>query len=326
MELKEVIKNTQKELKDNESKWKSKYEGYFSNSENNLKDILDRRSKFYKRGKLSVYSSIGKAKDNSRFFDLRFQGQSVGNVKVESDGNVLLIISKEHYKKNSSDKYLENYPKDICKEGEYKWKSKVSTEFRKYFESCSDKKKHPEHRFENLILKEFAKNESSKKSLIGIQPVTIGTKSDLFFQMPTPLSASGNSIKYSDGKGGIDILARRKGKLTIIELKDEYNSDGGPDTVIRQAIAYATFITELCKTKAQYKFWKICGFNNIPTGKETLNVAVMLPDPSDNSKPSFAGTTLSVPGSEMKLNLHYILFDKEKVKITRTSFNVHQDT
>ena len=52
-------------------------------------------------------------------------------------------------------------------------------------------------------------------------------------------------IKYSKGHGGIDILARRGGHLVIFELKDEYKKEEGPEKVMSQAIAYATFITEL---------------------------------------------------------------------------------
>jgi len=58
--------------------------------------------------------------------------------------------------------------------------------------------------------------------------------------MPTPLTASGSNIVYSGGRGGIDILARYNHRLTVIELKDEYNPKEGPDKVISQALAYAT--------------------------------------------------------------------------------------
>ena len=108
---------------------------------------------------------------------------------------------------------------------------KNSKALRKYFGTDPGKEGHPEHKYENLLLNELFKSVGRLKSLKFIQPITIGK--DLFFQMPTPLTASGKEIKYSDGHGGIDILARRKsGKestMTVFELKDEYKDTESPD-------------------------------------------------------------------------------------------------
>ena len=95
-----------------------------------------------------------------------------------------------------------------------------------------------------------------------------------------------------------------------------------PTKVIKQAIAYATFLIELCKTSAREDFWKLCGFNDITHGNETINVSVLLPDPEKNVKElSFVNQELEVPGSKMKIILHYTFFriEDETAIITRTS-------
>jgi len=316
----EVIVKTQAELMSNESKWKERFEDYMSKTVANLNSITEKRKKFHKWGNLSVYYSIGQAKDASNYFDLRYEGQSVGKVCVARDGSVFLSISKMQYDNNSNVKYFDGYPAMVCTPGRYGWNSREARAFRNYFKSNPGKEGHPEHKYENLLLKELSGKSSKTKSLVNIQPVTIGNSTDLFFQMPTPLTASGSDVVYSNGHGGIDILVRRKGRLTVLELKDEYKESEGPDKVINQAIAYATFIVELCKTEARDNFWKLCGFNRKPTREEVINVAILMPDPDGISTPAFAGKQLSVPGSEMKLELNYIFFDKTTATITRSSF------
>ena len=316
----EAIIKTQSELKMNEEKWVSRFSDYLAKSVNNISSIVERRKKFHKWGNLSVYYTIGRAKDDSSAFDLRYQGQSVGEIHVPKNGQVKLSISNKQYENNCNKKYLEGYPSSICLPGTYNWDTTEAKAFRAFFKSNPGKSGHPEHKYENLLLKELSDKYSKTKSLVGIQPVTIGTTTDLFFQMPTPLTASGTDIIYSEGHGGIDILARRNGRLTVLELKDEYKESEGPEKVISQATAYATFLVELCKTDARDDFWKLCGFNNKPTGKEVINVAILMPDPDGKTEPAFAGALLEVPGSEMKLELNYIFFDKKTVKITRASF------
>lgn len=43
-----------------------------------------------------------------------------------------------------------------------------------------------------------------------------------------------------------------------------------------------------------------------------------MPDPKDGSKP-FTGEEVSIPGSNIKLKLHYMFFDKETIEITDSS-------
>lgn len=321
-EFEDVIVTTQEELRDHKSEWEGKYIEYLHNSVINLDSIKNKRQKFHKWGPLSIYYTIGRAKDNSSYFDVRYQGQSVGQISVSNKNEVSLHISKTQYDNNCNHKYIVGYPKELCLPGTYKWKtSKEAKAFRDFFKSDPGKKGHPEHRCENLLLRELSKSDSNNKSLCHIQPVTI-TK-DLFFQMPTPISASGDKPYYSGGKGGIDILARRNGKLVVFELKDQYSSNHEtPTKVIKQAIAYATFLVELCKTSACDDFWKLCGFKDTTHGNETINVSVLLPDPGkDVRELSFANQVLYVPGSKMKIKLHYTFFkiDDENAFITRTT-------
>lgn len=322
----EVIKKTQSELNDHKydhkTGWEKRFCKYVSQSVANIEDIIRRRKKFHKWGYLSVYYTLGRAQNNSGVFDLRYQGQSVGEIHIDKKGNVKLQISNDQYQNNCNEKYLNGYPKAICKQGSYDWNSYEAKTFRSYFNSNPGKSGHPEHKYENLLLREFSEKSSKTKSFTRIQPVTIGTKTDLFFQMPTPLTASGTDVLYSNGHGGIDILARKNGRLTIIELKDEFKSTEGPEKVINQAIAYATFIVELCNTTAKDDFWKLCGFNRKPNDNEILNVAILMPDPDGKTEPEFAGKNLNIPGSNMQLELHYIFFDKETFKITRHSFKI----
>ena len=309
-----IIKKTQNLLELNRTEWEDRFINYLKLTINNQKDILDRRSRFHKWGNLSVYFTLGRAKDNSGRFDLRYEGQSVGTLSV-SKKNVNLVIEKSHYKNNTNEKIFIGYPKEV-KQGKYDWKEDYEARlFRAYFKSNPGKQLHPEHKFENLLLKEFSKNDSNDKSFVRIRPVTLGK--DLLFQMPTPLSASTNKVTYSKGHGGIDILARRGGHLVVFELKDEYKRDEGPEKVMSQAIAYATFITELCKTDAADDFWNLCGIHD-KNKQKTIYVSILMPEPETKDVP-FNGEEIRVPGSDFVFKLHYMFYDKNDVTITRSS-------
>lgn len=311
MEYDVLIKQTQEILENNRNDWEDRFISYLSDTAKNRQRILDRRKQFHKWANLSVYFTLGRAKDNSGQFDLRYEGQSVGSVSVSKKG-VKLVIDEKQYKNNTNEKIFIGFPKEI-QPGSYNWATDAEARsFRKYFKSNPSKQLHPEHKYENLLLKEFSKNSSTAKSFVRIQPVTLGK--DLLFQMPTPLSASKKEIKYSKGHGGIDILARRGGHLVIFELKDEYKKEEGPEKVMSQAIAYATFITELCKTKAANDFWNICGIH----ASNKIYVSILMPDPGTSEVP-FQGEEIKVPGSDFVFKLHYMFYDKETVTITRSS-------
>ena len=311
----DAITITQLALSNNCEDWVGRYSKYLKGTLQYKHDIAERRSKFHICGGLSVYSNISKAYTNSSSFDIRCQGQSVGEIKVKKDGGVCLNITDTHTANNK--KYFTGYPQTILSGKDIAWNSSIAKAFRQFFSKSLTKSGHPEHRFENLLLKEFRKSCGYEKSLTQIQPVTL--VKDVFFQMPTPLTASRDEIKYASNKGGgIDILARYKHHLTVIELKDEYKPSEGPDKVIVQALAYATFIVELSKTEYGDLFWELCGIRD-PKNKQLINVCILMPDPNDGSIPSFAGDEIDVPNSDFRFKLQYMYFDKETVKITRTS-------
>lgn len=318
MDFNKVITETQEVLNQDLS-WKNRYINIVKNASNNIDSIEKRRKSFHKWGNLSVYYTIGYASHDENYFDLRYLGQSVGEISFKED-NLYLKITKDHYTKNK--KSFKGYPKE-CQEGYYKWQNnKTSQKFKTFFDDYPEKKGHPEAKIENLALKEFI---NGKDKSIRIQPVTIAK--DIFFQMQTPVSASGK-IKLATGSKqcGIDILARTKDRrLTVIELKPKYQD---PNKVIKQAIAYATFIAELCNTEAKSDFWNICKKKD---RFDKINVACMLPDQDDNSEPVFKNQNLEIPNSSIKLNLHYIYYkiieekDEdnnkkiERIEITRSS-------
>ena len=64
MTQEEAIRITQKELSDHESEWKERFEYYMTKTIENKSAILERRKRFHKWGKLTVYFTIGRAKDN----------------------------------------------------------------------------------------------------------------------------------------------------------------------------------------------------------------------------------------------------------------------
>lgn len=262
------------ELLSREHEWIPRYEGY-------LKDIWDNPEKntkgFNKPKGLSLYSTI--ADRNNMAFQLRFRGQTVGRVKVKNSSIVLEsdVPALGEYFKDCPLKKGENIAVD--------WKSKEAEAFRSYFHKLDGQiaTKSAEHVVENLLLEEFRKRSASSKALINIQPVLIH---GLFFQMPTPFSASGNELKYSASKGGgIDILARIKTKnnrvrLCVIEVKDENKPTESQRKAMSQAVAYAIFIAKL--VTEQPKWWEIFSNHSEEKGqssldKENIEVVTIMP-------------------------------------------------
>ena len=60
----EAIKKTQQELNENVSKWKERFENYVTETVKNKESIMERRQKFHKWSNLTVYSTIGRAKES----------------------------------------------------------------------------------------------------------------------------------------------------------------------------------------------------------------------------------------------------------------------
>ena len=69
----EAIAKAQTELNQHREEWEQRFIQYMSQTVANRDKIIERRKKFHKWANLSVYSTIGNAKDNKPIFDLRYQ-------------------------------------------------------------------------------------------------------------------------------------------------------------------------------------------------------------------------------------------------------------
>lgn len=258
----EIVKKASELLKEN-LEWDERYANYAKKID--LDQYARDRKKFRIPSPLNIYSSISRVEKCTKYttsYDLRHQGQSIGEITVKN-GEVYLNTKG---KKESNSKYFKYY--QTWDSDEVKWDSVNAKNFRKHFKSYVKSSSHsPEHKIEQFLLSEFSKRtRASGKKLCSIQPVRLG---GLFFQMPTPIKASNHNkdIDYSKQYGGgIDILARIKdennnAKLAIMELKDENKKSEPQKEVMWQALAYATFIAYLLRSKSGTFWWeKVFGF------------------------------------------------------------------
>jgi hypothetical protein len=284
--------------------------------------------------------TIGEAANSALTFNLRYLGQAVANLKV-SDTKVNLFTPAKSAK-DKNNKYAENNEKHFnCKikmkrEGN-SWISSQAERFRKHFSLFPPRNNsgghgNEEHRIESMFLTELSKKEGKHKNCLlrNIQPIKIAEVAR--FQMLTPFKASDKKeLSYAEKKpekgGGIDILARaRKGnstKLCIMEVKDEYRQGESQRTVIKQALAYATFIRELLRSDCGNDWWRIFmpseSKSSIPD-KLILYVVCIMPFCEDINRTdkSFSGKKLKIENDE--LDLHYIYFNEGKeIKSIETS-------
>jgi len=262
MTNKEVVEKTTAVLNEN-PEWVKRYKDYADAIRANQKEYEKRR--FQPRKPIQVYSSITRAKDGKKTYDLRFAGQSIGVVTVDKTGEVTL----NNEGKTKSDKKVFGYTKLLK---DVPWGEEEAKAFRKFYDDLkatdTEKNSQKEHMIESLILTEFGKKTRALgKKLCNIRPVELCKK---YFQLSTPLSASnhGKDPKYSKDKGGgIDILARikdlkNKSQLVIIELKDENKDSECQEVVMFQALTYATFIAHLLRSESGKDWWELFGFHD----------------------------------------------------------------
>ena len=306
-----------------EQEWVERYAGY-ANDLYRIKAIyFKKRRKFHVPSYISCYTGISMATQRTAF-DLRFCGQSIGiiTIKYNADGKKVMLQTKANKKGNG-------YYFDWTKEEKCDWqKSETAKEFRAHFKKLAENLydiivKSPEHKMENLLLREFAKTSGADKKLLHIQPVRL-FKNGEFFQMPTPFNASKHEVKYAAEKGGgIDIMARvfhKTGsapRLCIFELKDENKSSEPQCEVLLQAIEYAIFIAHLLKNpKTGNNWWKIFGYSSeeVPTDLH-IDVATLMP----NTLPDELETEemLNLPNG-VTLHLHTLFYDEKTGEFTGT--------
>jgi hypothetical protein len=253
---------------------------------------------------------------NNGIFGLRYAGQQVADLRV-SKGEVK-ISTKDYDTNNKRDFDCEVQADNAL------WDSKEASKFRKHFKdapirSDRENKRNEEHRVESMLLGEFSKKSGKNKLLLGIQPVRLfGGR--LRFQLPTPLTASGKEVKYSNSSGGgIDILCRigrgTKTKLCVMEVKDENISKEPPSKAVGQAIAYAVFLRELLRSKSGNDWYKIFGFHQDVPKKLKLVACIAMPC-NPKSVSDFEGKEIQLEDDD-KLVLHSIYFEEKERKLDR---------
>lgn len=300
-----IIKYVQYEL-NKETEWQKRYLDYAAKlSMNKLSYSKPRNLSPLLKLYTTISGSLDNVKGNNPTLDVRYKGQSVANIEqVCDDGkdNFKLIIPVELINNNA--KTFTGYSAlnqlndnvDICVDLD----STTGRIFNKFFtkdhtkQSKNKKEAHPEHTLESALLTELEKTMGGDKYIKYIQPITL---LKMRYQFPTPFTASKiykkaingeigeNDLSYSKGNGGgIDILARRKRKIVVMELKDEYSNKEKPELAIRQAIVYATFVRELLRYgESQNKdhWYKLFGFNSKLPKKLKIKCAIAMPDVKD---------------------------------------------
>ena len=321
MNNKEIINQTSCLLEENRNEWEDRYDRYAKKI--NLDQYANDRKKFRIPKPLNAYSSISRVEKRTKYptsYDLRYQGQSIGEIIVKN-GKVYLNTKGKEEKNFKYFQYPKSWNSDYVE-----WDSTDAREFRKHFMSLDKSNAHsPEHKIEQFLLSEFSKETRSyEKKLCSIQPVRLG---GLFFQMPTPFTASDHSngqinLKYVKEKGGgIDILARIKDKgnnpkLAVLELKDENKKSEPQKEVMWQALAYATFIAYLLRSKSGTFWWeKVFGFKkgSLPNDKPIeIIVATIMPRQEGTEFLEGELDEISVESLNVKLIPQTLYFNKDE--------------
>ena len=143
--------------------------------------------------------------------------------------------------------------------------------------------------------------------------------------MPTAVTAS-KTIKLGGNKGkkggGIDILARTKGKkLTVFELKDENKESENISKVLEQSTAYAVFLINLLRSKCGQKWYKIMEFNGAIPKSLTIRVCGAMPLKQDGSYEKFE--KFKIKNKNDILEYHWLYFEEDdrEIKNIKTSIN-----
>lgn len=330
----EIVQKTLSLLEDKEYKcWENIYEKY-------AKKILKNIDKYEKVGKtyrlnqpLSVYSSIGRVMEGISF-DIRFAGQSVGNIVLKSNKLTLNVTDKQAKYAKDNFGFTESKPLEYVD-----WRSKEAEQFRRFYYTqksvygCNVKSE--EHRIENMLLIEFDKGSSKDKLLCYIQPIKLGGG---FFQLTTPLKGSTHVPEISMREkeksyigatgGGIDILARvgknSKFKITVFELKDE-NTKGEPQSVVmQQALIYATFVAKLLRSEVNdlsepynngILWWSILRENynnriNLPKHLD-INVVTLMPYEANVSNENEDLCEIPIESLNTTLHLYSMYYERD---------------
>lgn len=315
----------QKKLQDN-TDWVGTYEKYAEGIIENEEKMKRYRRKFHVPKPLGCYLTFGNSVDGTMKYDLRYLGQSVGeiHIKDDKDANPILVVTDEKvessnksfgFDDNDDEKIGAIYPKD--KES---WSNgEKAKAFRAFYENSVDKEKLPrqkEHMVEAKLFQELAKPLGKDKQLTQIQPIKFG---GCFTHMKTAVKASQSNVGKVDvviPGGEIDVFCRRKvspkeSRLTVIEVKDKPERHESFEEAMFQAISYAVFIRELIHTSYGDKWMQIWGINSKCTDGITINAVVAIPIDNE-TVPDFHGQKI-VLGND-RIELHYMALKKDVLK------------
>lgn len=298
-----VIKNVSELLSGElDREWHSIYKQYSEKMCDNIDYYIHNRREFHICKPLAVYCTMGMIMNGGEAtsYDLRYAGESVGGVQVNSHKKILNLILE----KNKATMAKKAIGLTADKRFVLPWLGKEASAFRKFYKSLGP---YPEKNINSLEchVESFFLNQFSKGKLRFLTPVVIGK---MYFQFKTPLKASDHKQtptmslnKYKNGTkgGGVDILARvthrdirvqESHRLAIIEIKNQNNESESQDNTMSQALSYATFFAHLLcpQSKSREKWFKILGFNytNLP---EKIDIDVVTLMPSGDSTESKLG-------------------------------------
>lgn len=300
--------------------WVNQYEEYATDIIDKGTPIIEQcRKKFNVPDPLACYLTLGNIKNGNPVFDLRYLGQSVGEIRINKDKPILVVSKK---KAESSDEFFE-YKIGPCNEP---WATGAKAkDFRDFFKDRVGKFKFPrqkEHMVEARLFQELAKTSGADKQLKYIQPIKFA---NCFTHMKTALSASearkSKVAVVKRGGGEIDVFCRRKSgnesRLTVIEVKDKPERNESFKEAMFQAIAYAVFIRELIHTPHGNKWMEIWGINNKKTSGITINAVVAIPV-GDEEIPDFCGQGIKLGNDTIEL--HYMALGKDVLETDGTVY------
>lgn len=245
-----------------------KYKGVIAKATNLLSEHIDWQAAFAKYieaihetpcpnlrlpkdGCLKEYTTISLETKHPNELILRYKGQEVARVCATDHSFEVKITSSIATNNQHYFAQYAGYRADILgQKTSYPWASPNGTAFRAFFANPDMSTKSNEHAVESALISDLEQPRSENKQLKHIQPIKLNGRR---FQMKTPLSASKGEITYSGTSGGgIDILAKYKhgnaSHLVVIELKDSNEEQEPPQKVMKQAIAYATFLAKLMES------------------------------------------------------------------------------
>lgn len=300
-EYKKLVSTVQEELQRNTG-WISKYDSYAKNLLKNEKAFIDARKLFREYPPLHIYLTMGIVNNNQKQFDLRYLGQSVGTINVK-DESVMLKVS-DSQAENSRKYYgyklgTMNVP----------WGSDgKAAAFRRFFKSeVQGMPRQKEHMYESALFSEMGKKKSDNKALCNI--TTVGF-ANTRIHMKTAVKGSSSGEVNDKGGGEIDLLCRRsikagrgESRLVVIEIKDENKKSESFDKVMKQAISYAVFMSELIHSGAGENWMKIWGMKNQKRNSMTIDCVVAMPQ--GKTIPGYAGDRIELNNGHA-LELHYI--------------------